>query len=55
MKVQLKSTNENKKSKFLKELKDNSDNLKQFISKYIEKNSIEDYLVELTKIILRRN
>ena len=54
MKIKLKS--KNKKTSFQKELnKVNDDNLKQFISKYIKDNSVEEYLTELTKIILRRN
>jgi hypothetical protein len=56
MKVQLKSKNKNKKTSLQKELNKVSDeHLKQFINKYIKDNSVEEYLTELTKIILRRN
>jgi hypothetical protein len=55
MKVKLKSQSKNKKPKFLKELnKISDDNLKSFIKSYIKDNSVEDYLIELTKIILSR-
>ena len=53
MKVKLKS--QNKKPKFLKNIKNKSDEeLLDFISTYIKDNSVEDYLLELTKIILTK-
>ena len=54
MKVKIES--KNKKSKFQKDLiKVGNDHLENYISKYIKDNSVEEYLTELTKIILRRN
>ena len=54
MKVKLKS--KNKKSKFIKDITNKSDEeLLDFISEYIKYNSVENYLLELTKIILSRN
>ena len=54
--MKVKIENKNKKSKFQKDLnKVGDDHLLNYIKKYIKDNSVEEYLTELTKIILRRN
>jgi hypothetical protein len=52
MKVKIKG----KKTSLHKEIdKIDDKDLSRYIKQYIKENSVEDYLVELTKIILRRN
>ena len=54
MKIKVKS--QDKKSKFVKNIKNKSDEeLLDFISEYIKNNSVEKYLVELTKTITSRS